>query len=69
MNPLLNPILLFELGVMLMISALAICNWESVKAGLSNFWQWCRRSDYMDVIAVLMVITILVLVNWAGYSL
>ena len=40
----------------------------AVKAHLTHFCQWCSRSDYMDVIAVLMVLGV-ILVNRMGYWL
>ena len=55
--------LLFSFGIFLM--GMGMFNEKAVKAHLSDFWQWC---DYMDVIAVLMVLGV-ILVNWMGYWL
>ncbi len=65
MNPLLNPLYLFELGVILMTGFLAICNWSKIKGGLSRFNQWAVKSDDQEVFALLVVCAALVIgVSW-----
>jgi len=63
-----NPILLFNIGLLGIAAWQIMWNWDAVKAHVTRFWQWCSRSDYMDVIAVMIVLGV-VLINWMGYWL
>ncbi len=39
----------------------------AIKQGLSTFWQWWLSTDYMNSIAAIMALMMLLLVNWGGY--
>ena len=64
MNPLANTALIFSIGLMLMMVGAVNC--KSIRGRLSEFRQWCKRTDYMDVLAVLGVLAV-ILVNWGWY--
>ena len=57
-------IAVFTFGLFVMFISVVGC--KRIRGRLSEFRQWCKRSDYMDVIAVLGVLAV-ILVNWAWY--
>jgi len=53
----------------LFLAFISIVNCRVVKAAMSSFKQWCKRTDPMDRIALLLVLGVpgVVLANWGWF--
>ncbi len=50
-----------------LLIGLSMANTKVVKAALSNIIEWCGDSDYMNVIALGLAVSAVVLINWGMY--